>query len=117
MGWILLIALFIAVNRYFHMRIEWEKTTYIRAYLGAYVYDKGFLVMIFAGIVLLILQHFEVITIPELVNRIHLIRTGIISFIAVCFFYWWDGYLDEDEGLAESEVGDEELEDVDSLDA
>ena len=116
LGWILLIALFIAVNRYFHMRIEWEKTTYIRAYLGAYVYDKGFLVMIFAGIVLLILQHFEVITIPELVNRIHLIRTGIISFIAVCFFYWWDGYLDEDEELAESEVGDEESEDVDSLD-
>lgn len=116
LGWVLLIALFIAVNRYFHMRIEWEKTTYIRAYLGVYVYDKGFLVMIFAGIVLLILQHFEVITIPELVNRIHLIRTGIISFIAVCFLYWWDGYLDEDEELVESEVGDEELEDVDSLD-
>ena len=116
LGWILLIALFIAVNRYFHMRIEWEKTTYIRAYLGVYVYDKGFLVMIFAGIVLLILQHFEVITIPELVNRIHLIRTGIISFIAVVFLFWRDGYLDEDEELVESEVGDEELEDVDSLD-
>lgn len=116
LGWILLVALFIAVNRYFHMRIEWEKTTYIRAYLGIYVYNKGFLVMILAGIVLLILQHFEVITIPELVNRIHLIRTGTISFIAVCFLYWWDGYLDEDKELVESEVGDEGLEDVDSLD-
>lgn len=116
LGWILLIVLFIAVNRYLYMQIEWEKTTYIRAYLGVNIYDKGFLVMILAGIVLLILQHFKVITIPELVNRMHLIKTGIISFIAVCILYWWDGYLDEDEEPVESEIGDEELEDVDSLD-
>ena len=116
LGWILLIILFIAVNRYLYMQIEWEKTTYIRAYLGVSIYDKGFLVMILAGIVLLILQHFEVITIPELVNRMHLIKTGIISFIIVCILYWWDGYLDEDEESVESEIGDEELEHVDSLD-
>lgn len=116
LGWILLIVLFIAVNRYFHMRIKWEKTTYIRAYLGTYIYDKGFLVMISAGIVLLLLQHFEVITIPEPVNRIHLIRTGIISLIAVWFLFGRDGYLDEDEEFADSETGDEELENVGSLD-
>lgn len=47
--------------------------------------------MILAGIVLFILQHFEQITIPELVERMHLIRTGIISFIAVCVLDRLDG--------------------------
>ena len=46
----------------------------------------------------------------------HLIRTGIISFMAVCVLAWRDGYLDEDEESVESEVGDEKSEDGDSLD-
>lgn len=116
LGWILLIILFIAVNRYFCMRIEWEKTTYIRAYLAIYVYNTGFFIMVLAGIVLLILQHFEVITIPELINRMHMIKTGIISFTAVCILNWRDGYFDKDEEFVESETGDEELEDVNGLD-
>ena len=55
-------------------------------------------------------------TASTLVKRMHLIRTGIISFIAVCVLAWRDGYPDEDEESVESEVGDEESEDVDSLD-
>lgn len=92
LGWILLIILFIVVNRYFYMRIKWEKTEFIRGFLGLDIYGKGFLVMALAGIVLLILQHFQVLTIPELVNRIHLTQTGIISFTANCILDWWDGY-------------------------
>lgn len=92
LGWILLIILFLAVNRYIYMRLKWEKTTYLRDYHGIDIYNMGFAVMILAGIVLLILQHFEVITIPELIDRFHLIRTGIISFTAVCILAWWDGY-------------------------
>lgn len=115
LGWILLIALFIAVNRYLYMRLKWEKTTYIHDYMGIYMYNMGFPVMILAGIVLSVLQHFEVITIPELVNRMHLIRSGIITFTAVCILSWWDGHWGDEE-FAETEVGDEELEDVSSLD-
>lgn len=109
LGWILLIILFIAVNRYFHMRIEWEKTTPVRAYLGTYVYDTGFLVMIIAGIVLLVLQHFQMVTIPELLQRMHLIRTGLISYIAACILLRWDGGAEES---AEPETGVEELADA-----
>ena len=36
--------------------------------------------------------------------------------MAVCVLAWRDGYLDEDEESVESEVGDEESEDGDSLD-
>ncbi len=114
LGWILLIVLFIALNRYFHMRIEWEKTTYFRAYIGYAVYDKGLPVMVLAGIVLLILQHFNVLVIPELINRIHLTRTGIISFVIICFIFWRDGYLDDDG--EEMAIGDEEIENADNLD-
>ncbi len=114
LGWILLIVLFIALNRYFHMRIEWKKTTYFRAYIGYAVYDKGLPGMVLAGIVLLILQHFNVLVIPELINRIHLIRTGIISFVIICFLFWRDGYLDDDK--EEMAIGDEEIEDANNLD-
>lgn len=116
LGWILLIILFIAVHKYFDMRIQWDKTTHIRAFLGTYVYDKGFLVMVLAGIVLLILRHFQVITIPEWVSRIHLIITGTISYAAIYILDWRDGYFDKDEEFVESETGDEELEDADGLD-
>ena len=93
LGWVLLAALFIAVYKYFDMRMMWEKTTDTRAYLGTYLYDKVFLVMILAGAVLLILQHFGVMTIPEPAHRMHLIRTGIVTFTALCIISWWDNYL------------------------
>lgn len=107
LGWILLIINLLVVNRYFRMRIDWKKTTYIRAYIGSYIYDKLFLVMTFIGFVLFVLQKCQVLVIPDLVGRMHLVRTGIISFIAMCFFAWWDGMLDEDEG--EKTVVDDEL--------
>lgn len=103
LGWILLIILLLVVNRYFHMRIEWEKTTYIRAYLGVYIYDKMFLVMTLVGIVLFVLQKCNVIAVPDIVGRMHFVRTGIISFVAMCFFAWWDGAFDDDPVIEEGE--------------
>lgn len=104
LGWILLIILLLVVNRYFHMRIDWEKTTYIRAYLGVFIYDKMFLVMTLVGIVLFVLQKCNVIAVPDIVGRMHFIRTGIISFVAMCFFAWWDGALDDEPAIEEGEA-------------
>ena len=109
LGWILLILVFWVINRLFNMRIIWEKTTYIRAFLGVYIYDKMFLVMIAAGIVLLVLQHFGTIEIPEIINKIHFIRTGIITYAGLCFIMWWNGELGDHEAVKES--GDEEVKD------
>lgn len=103
LGWILLIILLLVVNRYFNMRIEWEKTTYIRAYLGVYIYDKMFLVMALVGLILFILQKCHVITVPGIVSRMHFFRTGIISFVAMCFFAWRDGALEDDSDIEEGE--------------
>lgn len=107
-GWIILIVVLLVVYRYFHMRIEWKKTTYIRAILSMYIYDNMFLVMTLAGIVLLILQKCNVIAVPELVERMHFVRTGIISFAAMCIFAWWDEdyeeeYEEEEQVMEESE--------------
>ena len=77
LGWILLIILLLVVNRYFNMRIEWEKTTYIRAYLGVYIYDKLFLVMTLVGIILFILGKCNVFAVPDIIGRMHFVRTGI----------------------------------------
>lgn len=103
LGWILLIILLLVVNRYFHMRIDWGKTTYIRAYLGVFIYDKMFLVMTLVGIVLFVLQKCNVIAVPDIVGRMHFIRTGIISFVVMCILAWWDGYLDDEPTIEEGE--------------
>lgn len=114
LGWILLIILLLVVNRYFNMRIEWEKTTYIRAYLGVYIYDKLFLVMTLVGIILFILGKCNVFAVPDIIGRMHFVRTGIISFVGMCIFAWWDGVLDEEDVPAEE--GEELAEDDEFVD-
>lgn len=101
LGWIFLIVAMLVINRYFNLRIELERTTSLRAYLGVFVYDKMFLVMTAAGIILLILQKCGVMTIPDIIARMHLVRTGIISFVGMVLFAWWDGWLDDDEPESE----------------
>ena len=114
LGWIILIALALVVHRYFYMRIEWEKSTYIRIFLGMYVYVTFFLVLFLAGVVLLILQKCSVIVVPDIVGRMHLIRTGIISYAAMCLFEWRDGVFDEEDQAIEE--GEESAEDDELLD-
>ena len=105
LGWIILIAVALVVHRYFHMRIVWKKTTYVRTFLGMTVYVIMFLVMFFAGVVLLILQKCSVIVVPDIVGRMHFIRTGIIAYLAMCLFEWRDGIFSEEE--QEIEGGEE----------
>lgn len=95
LGWIFLVALFLAVNRLLDMRIMWEKETATRVLWGKFIYDKMFIIMILTGVVLVGLQYFGVLSIPEVVKRMHFVRTGIISMIGMCFIVWWDGDFDE----------------------
>lgn len=106
LGWIILIAVLLVVNRYFQMRIEWNKTTYTRALLGVFIYDKLFPVMTLTGIVLYVLQRCGMIEIPSTVEKMHLIRTGIISFYFMTQFVlgdslpWEISVTDEGDRLA-----------------
>ena len=88
------------------MRIEWNKTTYTRALLGVFIYDKLFPVMTLTGIVLYVLQRCGMIEIPSTVEKMHLIRTGIISFYFMTQFVlgdslpWEISVTDEGDRLA-----------------
>lgn len=110
-GWILLVVLLLTINRYFYMRMEWEKITYTRAYLGVFIYDTMFFVMTLSGIVLFILQKCNVIVVSDIICRMHFARTGIVSLILLSFLGWWDEFLEENPVIEEGkeEVGDDEF--------
>jgi len=112
LGWILLIVLLITVDRFFCMRRDWKHTTYIRAFLGVFIFDKMFLVMTISGIVLFILQKCNVLVVPKIIQRMHFIPTGIICFIALVIFVWWDGELDDE--LDEQDLVSEEGTDLEN---
>lgn len=55
--------------------------------------------------------------IPEIINRMHFIGCGVITFIVICILFWWDGYLDDEEDLTEEyESGDGYIGDANNLD-
>ena len=114
LGWIVLVVAALVLHRYFYMRIQWEKATYIRTFLGMTVYVIFFLVLFLAGVVLLILQKCNLIVVPDLVGRMHFIRTGIISYLGMCLFAWRDGIFDEEDQVIEE--GEESAEDNELLD-
>lgn len=108
LGWILVIILFVVLNRLMHLRIDLDKISYKRGLMGMYIFDKMFLVMTGVGILLLLLQCFEVLEIPEGIKQLHLVRTGMISFGVLVFIWYRDGFLD-DESEAESDEDGEEI--------
>ena len=59
--------------------------------------DKIWILMIIAGIILLLLGHFKVIIIPEIVKHIHLVRTGIGFYIVELFYMWYYGLFDDEK--------------------
>ncbi len=81
LGYVCLAFILVLICQYFLYMVVFDKTTYIKEYLGMQISEKLFPVMIAAGIILLILQKCKILEIPDIVERMHLIRTGVISFI------------------------------------
>ncbi|MGN0325872.1 MAG: protein kinase [Lachnospiraceae bacterium] len=90
LGWILLIAVMLTVNRYFRMGTIWKKITTERAFWVNFIYDKIFIVMFIAGLVLFVLQKCNGMNLPILIERMHLIRTGLIGFLGIMVCFRWD---------------------------
>lgn len=103
LNWVLLVVVLFMLNHYMMIRIDYNKTTYIGAKVGLFIFDKIYLVMMALGIILLVLEHFGIIQIPEMVRQIHLIRTGLVSFELLIVYLNWNGYLDLDEEEQEYE--------------
>lgn len=91
LGWIFLVAVLLVINRLLDLRLTMNKTNYKRAMIEYWVYHIAPWMMILVGAICSILQYKDILTIPDLINRMHLVRTGIGCLIGVLIFDWWDG--------------------------
>ena len=104
LGWILLILFAAVIESYILFRADYQKANNYEIFVISWIMDKIWYVMIISGIILLLLGHFNVIEIPEIVKNIHLVRTGIGVFAVEVFYFWYYGLLNNEE-----EVEDESL--------
>ena len=97
LGWIVLVLFVAVIESYILFRDDYKKVKNYEIFVIFWVMDKIGYLMIIAGIILLILGYFNVIIIPEILQRIHLVRSGI-GFCIVEFFYLrYYGLFDEAE--------------------
>ncbi len=98
LGWLAIVLLVVFVERYIIYRDECNKLNRYEIIVFL-ILNFIWLLMIITGVILLILSHFHVVSIPEAVKHIHLIRSGICLVIIGWFF---TGVDDEDEEVDES---------------
>lgn len=97
LGWIVLILFAAVIESYILFRADYRKANNYETFVISWVMDKIWYLMIIAGIILLLLGHFKVIIIPEIVKHIHLVRTGIGFYIVELFYMWYYGLFDDEE--------------------
>jgi hypothetical protein len=94
-GWILLLASSIAINRYFSMKLFWDKLTLRWLNRLCWVYLLASIAMVTAGIILLVRARWFGTAIPDYISHMHLIATGVVSYFVTSLLMIKDGYLDE----------------------
>lgn len=104
-GWIVIILLVSVVESFVLKRSETMKVSALGERIWIYVVDKIWIIFIFAGIILALLDRFGSIVIPESLHRLHLIRCGIGILVVEMFYLWVYGLLfgvEEVTGVDES---------------
>lgn len=99
LGWIVLILFAAVIESFILLRADCQKANNYETFVILWVMDKIWYLMIIAGIVLLILEHFNVVVIPGIVKHIHLVRTGIGFWIVELFYLWYYGLLGDEEEI------------------
>ncbi len=94
--WVLIVLCFIVFYRMILTRMQLGEITLKRKLLEMRAYIGTLLCVMFGGILLWGLQTFVGIQWPDVIKQLHLFRVGLISYLMVTFFLWWDGYLDEE---------------------
>lgn len=108
LGWIFIVFSLFMLYCLMGERINANKISMKRAYAGVYIFDKIYVLVVLIGIVLLAASRLWGISIPESITRVHLIRTGIISFALLVIKMWMDGTFDDDNETIGENVGDDE---------
>lgn len=107
--WIIIVIILISADQLMRLGQTWGKISSVRSLAWSANYDMLPFLMIAFGVLLFILQHLKIYTIPEPVSKIHLIRTGIVMFIVSVLRMWWSGEF-EDEIEKTEEDGEEIVE-------
>ena len=103
LGWIVLVLFAAIIQSYILFRADYRKANYYETFIITWIMDKIWYLMIIAGIVLLILRHFNVLEIPDIIKHVHLVRTGIGFYVVEVFYLCYYGLLfDEDVETDES---------------
>ena len=97
LGWIVLILFSAVIESYMLFRADYKKTSNDKTVIFFFIMDIIWCVMIVAGVILLVLGHFNVIVIPDLLRHIHLVRTGLGFSIVEAFYIWYYGLFDDEE--------------------
>lgn len=101
LGWIILILFAAAIQSYALLRDKNGKANDYETVVILGIMDKIWYLMIIAGVILLILGHFNVISIPEILQHIHLVRTGIGVLCVTTFYLWCYGLVDGEDEIDE----------------
>ncbi len=102
LGWVAILGVVAVIESSVLLRNNFKKATK-RDFIWTWTLDKIWCVMIPAGFILLLLSHFHVIVIPDIVKQIHLVRTGIGVFIIEMLYLQYYGLL-EDENCEDDEI-------------
>lgn len=97
LGWIILILFVAVIESNILLRADYQKANNYETFIITWIMDKVWYILIIAGIILLILGHFNVIVIPKIIKHIHLVRTGIGLYFVELFYLWYYGLLDDEE--------------------
>lgn len=103
LGWIVLIALVAVLESCLLLRLDYRKANNTESIIQ-WILDKIWYLMIIAGVILLILGHFNVIEIPSILKHIHLVRTGIGFWLVEVAYLWYYGLLDDEEDIVDESV-------------
>ena len=93
LAWIVLVIIYVVVTRLTELRIVYDKVTERRAIVEVFIFEIISPVLCLLGIILIVLGYFDVLNIPDVINRLHLVRTGLFVFFIMVGFYCWEDYM------------------------
>ena len=107
LAWIVLVIILAVVAKLIDLRIVYEKVTERRAIIDLIMLDVISPAFCLLGIILIVLGHFDILNIPDVINRLHLVRTGLLFFLVMLGFNWYENKYCLETDIDEDDVTDD----------
>lgn len=96
LGWLILLLFIGIIQEYMILRAEYEKEIILRFILWVKIIGYLSYVMVIGGIILWALDRMKIMSIPEIIRQVHLMRIGIGIFIIQIITLQKEGILDKE---------------------